>query len=61
MESCDISGKDRFDLELIDHRSPDQTKVNGPLMRMQKKMGLPFVATNNAHYRRRDDHEAHSV
>ena len=50
MEFCDIFGKDRFFLELMDHRIPDQTKVNKGLMRIGKKTGLPFVATNDAHY-----------
>ena len=61
MEFCDIFGKDRFYLELMDHRIPDQTKVNKGLMRVQKKTGLPFVATNDAHYLHKDDHEAHAV
>ena len=61
MEFCDIFGKDRFYLELMDHRIPDQTKVNKGLMRIQKKTGLPFVATNDAHYLHKDDHEAHAV
>ena len=61
MEFCDIFGKDRFYLELMDHRIPDQTKVNKGLMRIGKKTGLPFVATNDAHYLHKDDHEAHAV
>jgi DNA polymerase-3 subunit alpha len=61
MEFCDIFGKDRFFLELMDHRIPDQTKVNKGLMRIGKKTGLPFVATNDAHYLHKDDHEAHAV
>lgn len=61
MEFCDIFGKDRFYLELMDHRIPEQTKVNQALMRVQKKTGLPFVATNDAHYLHKDDHEAHAV
>ncbi len=61
MEFCDIFGKDRFYLELMDHKIPEQTKVNKGLMRIQKKTGLPFVATNDAHYLHKDDHEAHAV
>jgi DNA polymerase III subunit alpha len=61
MEFCDIFGKDRFFLELMDHRIPDQTRVNQALMRVQKKTKLPFVATNDAHYLHKDDHEAHAV
>jgi len=65
MEFCGIfnkdGGKDRFYLELMDHKIPEQTKVNKGLMRIQKKTGLPFVATNDAHYLHKDDHEALAV
>ncbi len=65
MEFCDIfnagGGKDRFYLELMDHKIPEQTKVNKGLQRIHRKTGLPFVATNDAHYLHKDDHEAHAV
>ncbi|MEO5761472.1 MAG: DNA polymerase III subunit alpha, partial [Vicinamibacteria bacterium] len=61
MDFCDIFGKDRFYLELMEHRIPDQKKVNKGLLRIQKKTGLPLVATNDAHYLHKDDHEAHAV
>jgi DNA polymerase III alpha subunit len=55
MEFCDIFGKDRFFLELMDHRIPDQTKVNKGLMRIGKKTGLPcryLVRSESSEWRR---------
>ncbi len=36
-------------------------RVNDGLLRLQKKTGLPLVATNDAHYLHGDDHHAHDV
>jgi len=57
----EILGKDRFYLELMDHGIPDQTRVNQGLLRIRDKTGLPLVATNDSHYLRQDDHQAHDV
>ena len=57
----DMFGKERFFLEVMDHGIPDQARVNEGLFRIQGRTGLPLVATNDAHYLDRDDHEAHDV
>ncbi len=57
----EIFGKDRFYLELMDHGIPDQRRVNQGLLRLRDKTGLPLVATNDSHYLRKDDHQAHDV
>jgi DNA polymerase-3 subunit alpha len=57
----EILGQDRFYLELMDHGIEDQRRVNQALLRLHGKSGLPLVATNDAHYLRRDDHQAHDV
>ena len=57
----DIFGKDRFFLEVMEHGIPDQRRVNQGLLRVREKTGLALVATNDAHYLHRDDHQAHDV
>jgi DNA polymerase-3 subunit alpha len=57
----DIFGKDRFYLELMDHGIADQSRVNQGLLRIRDRTGLPLVATNDSHYLRKDDHQAHDV
>jgi DNA polymerase-3 subunit alpha len=57
----EILGKDRFYLELMDHGIEDQRRVNQALLRLHGRTGLPLVATNDAHYLQRDDHQAHDV
>ena len=57
----DIFGRDRFYLELMDHGIEQQSRVNRGLLRIRDKTGLPLVATNDSHYLKRDDHQAHDV
>ena len=57
----EIFGKDRFYLEVMDHGIEDQRRVNQGLYRLHGKTGLPLAATNDAHYLRREDHQAHDV
>jgi DNA polymerase-3 subunit alpha len=57
----EILGPDRFYLELMDHGIEDQRRVNQALLRLHGKSGLPLVATNDAHYLQKDDHQAHDV
>ena len=42
--------KDRFYLELQRHGIPAQDQVNAELVKMSADLGLPLVATNDAHY-----------
>ena len=57
----DIFGKERFFLEVMDHGIEEQRRVNQGLYRLQAKTGLPLAATNDAHYLRKEDHQAHDV
>ena len=57
----DIFGKGNFFLELQDHGYADQQKVNSALLRMHKKLGIPLIATNDVHYTRAEDAEAHDI
>ena len=60
-EYGDIFGKDRFYLELQDHGMPDQRRLNEQLLRLAPEAGLPLVVTNDLHYVREDQSEAHDV
>jgi DNA polymerase-3 subunit alpha len=53
-------GDDYF-LEIQDHGMDEQTRVNEGLARLSQRTGIPLVATNDSHYTRRDDAEAHDI
>ena len=57
----DIFGKGNFYLELQDHGLPEQQRLNQELLRLAPQVGLPLVATNDLHYVRREQSEAHDV
>jgi len=50
-----------FYLELMPTPTPEQDTLNGELVRMSKKLGIPLVATNDCHYVARTDASAHDV
>jgi DNA polymerase-3 subunit alpha len=58
---ADIFGKDRFFLELQDHGLAEQRRLNEQLLRLAPELDLPLVVTNDLHYVRRAQHEAHDV
>ena len=60
-EYGDIFGPERFYLELQDHGLPDQARLNEKLLRLAPEAGLPLVVTNDLHYVRQDQSEAHDV
>ncbi len=60
-EYRDILGKDGFWLELMDHGLPEQRALNPKLLRLSEETGADVVATNDLHYVRRDQYEAHDV
>ncbi len=53
--------KDRFYLELQRHGIPQQDQVNAELLKMHVDLGLPLLATNDAHYLEEQDHEDHDA
>ena len=61
LQMQDIFGKDKFYLELQDHGIREQTEVNRGLLRIHQETGIPMVCTNDAHYLRKEDAEAHDV
>ncbi|MBW2278463.1 MAG: PHP domain-containing protein, partial [Deltaproteobacteria bacterium] len=52
-------GPDRYWLEVQDHGIADERVVQEGMFKLADDLGLPVVATNDAHYLRREDHEAH--
>ena len=55
LKMADIFGAGNFYLELQDHNIPEQRAVNQGILRMARETGLPLVATNDAHYLRKED------
>ena len=61
LQMQEIFGRDHFYLELQDHGIRDQALVNRSLLRIHQETEIPMVCTNDAHYLRKDDAEAHDV
>ncbi len=60
-EYLEIFGKDRLFLELQDHGMEEELKAAEFLAELAREYGLGLVATNDAHYLKREDAEAHEV
>ena len=61
LEMRELFGEDGYYLELQDHGIRDQAIVNQGILRIHRETGLPMVCTNDAHYLRKEDAEAHDV
>jgi DNA polymerase III subunit alpha len=57
----DILGSKNFFLEVQDHHLDQDRKLTPELVRLASETGLPLVATNDAHYLRKDDARAHEI
>src|SRR5690606_39016235 len=53
--------RDRYYLEVQSHDSEGQHQLNRQVISLADEMGLPLVATNDAHFLRAEDHDAHDV
>ncbi|MFM8782126.1 MAG: DNA polymerase III subunit alpha, partial [Gemmatimonadota bacterium] len=53
--------KDRYYLEVQAHEAGDQRRLNVEIFRLGKDLGLPVLATNDAHFLKAEDHDAHDV
>ncbi|NOT10051.1 MAG: DNA polymerase III subunit alpha [Gemmatimonadales bacterium] len=56
-----LFGPDGFWLEIQDHGIAEERLVTEGMLRLGRELGLGVVATNDAHYLRREDAEAHDV
>jgi DNA polymerase-3 subunit alpha len=52
---------DRYYLEIQRHGIPAQDTVNAELIKMSSDLGIPLVATNDAHYLQAHDHDHHDA
>ena len=57
---ADHFGED-FYLEIQRHGIEAEAKVNEGLLELHRKLGVPLVATNDFHFLRADDHDAHDA
>ncbi len=57
----DIFGRDSFFIELQDNGVPEQEELNRQLYALAKELDIPVVATNDCHYLRPTDVEAHDI
>lgn len=57
----DIMGPNNFFLEMQDHGLTEQRIANEHILEVARRTNLPIVATNDVHYIRREDSEAHEV
>jgi DNA polymerase-3 subunit alpha len=53
--------RDRYYLEVQAHNSEGQDELNRRIFKLADEMGVPVVATNDAHFLKSDDHQAHDV
>ena len=53
--------KDRYYLEVQAHDSEGQATLNERIFGLSADLGLPVIATNDTHFLKPDDHDAHDV
>ncbi len=57
----EIFGPENFFIEVQDHGLEAQRRIMPDLLEIGRKIRAPLLATNDAHYTRREEHEAHDV
>ena len=53
----ELFGKDRFYIEIQDHGIPEQQQVLPALIELANENDIPLVASNDAHYLEKEDHQ----
>jgi DNA polymerase-3 subunit alpha len=56
-----LFGDGNYWLEVQNHGIPGQAEVNDGIQQLAGELGLPVLATNDAHYLRREDADAHDI
>src|SRR5207248_1601858 len=56
-----LFGPDGFWLEVQNHGLAEERTVAAGMFQLAAELGLPVVATNDAHYLKKEDAEAHDV
>ncbi len=57
----DLFGVEDFYIEVQDHDMDWERELTGKLVKLARDLDLPLVATNDGHFTRREDAEAHDV
>ena len=57
----DLFGKDNYFLEIQDHDLPEQKRTNPLIIKLAREIGVGLVATNDAHYIRKEDAEIQKI
>jgi len=60
-EYQDIFGKENYFLELMDHGLDIERRVRDGLIEVGRKLGIPPVVTNDSHYSKESDAQAHDL
>src|SRR5579884_3307097 len=53
--------QDRYYLKVQAHESEGQSKLNSRVFTLAEELNLPVIATNDAHFLRAEDHDAHDI
>jgi len=61
LELASIFDNDRFYLEVMANKMPEQIVVNRSLKELAQELSIPLVATNDCHYLNKEDAEAHDI
>ena len=61
LEMLDIFGEGNFFLELQNQDLDEEKQILPYMIRLHNETGIPFVATNDVHYVRREDAAAHDI
>ena len=57
----DLADPGCFFLEMMDHGIEDEGRANQGMIELHRRTGIPLVATNDCHYARKTDAEAHDA
>lgn len=57
----DLFGKDNYYIEIQNHNLREQLEILPDLIKLSKETGVPLVATNDAHYLRKEDSSLQQV
>jgi len=61
LEMRGLFGEDGYYLEIQDHGLENQKRIQPGLVRLSQETGIPLIATNDAHYLRREDAETQDI
>jgi DNA polymerase-3 subunit alpha len=57
----DIFGRGNFYLEIQDQGLEQEKRIHADMLKLERELEIPLVATNDSHYLCEDDHKSHDV